>query len=77
MPMPSEVVAQVHRLARQAKVKKTSTFTNIEHDEDDVDLAQANDKLTGMGGEDKDDVNDNDYDQEQSNNGRGLRRQGK
>ena len=57
MTMPSEVVTQVHRLARQAKAKKTITFTNthdedldvlytaIEHNEDDVDLAQANDEL--------------------------------
>ena len=61
MSMPSEVVAQVHRLARQAKAKKNITFTNtrgedldvlyaaIKHDEDDVNLAQANDELAGVG----------------------------
>ena len=58
MPMPSEVVVQVHRLARHTKAKKHITFTNtcdedlyflyaaIKHDEDDVDLAQADGKLT-------------------------------
>ena len=62
MTMPSEVVAQVHHLARQATAKKNITFTNthdgdldvlyaaIEQDEDDVDLAQANNKLAGVGG---------------------------
>ena len=62
MPMLSEVVAQVHCLARQAKAKKTITFTNtrdedldvlyaaIEHEEDDVDLVQADYKLVGVDG---------------------------
>ena len=74
MPMPSEVVAQVHRLSRQAKSKKNITFTNtrdedldvlyaaIEHNEDDVDLAQANDELAGVDGEDKDNASNEDYD---------------
>ena len=51
MPVPSEVVAQVHHLAQQAKAKEKLTFTDthngdidvlcaaIEHNEDDVDLA--------------------------------------
>ena len=72
MPMPLEVVAQVHHLARQSKAKKTITFTNtragdlgvlyaaIEHDEDDVNLAQANDKLAGVDGKDKDDASNKD-----------------
>ena len=48
MPMPAEVISQVHRLARRAKAKNTLTFTNtrdedlgvlytaIGQDEDDV-----------------------------------------
>ena len=80
MPMPSEVVAQqVHRLVRRTNANKNATFTNtrdedldvlyavIKHDEDDVNLAQANDKLTGVDGEDEDDTGNEDYDPEQSN----------
>ena len=74
MPMPSEVVAQVHHLARRAKAKKTLTFTNtrgedldvlyatIKHDGNDVDPAHAHDKLAGVDGEDKDKTSDDDYD---------------
>lgn len=76
--MPSEVVTQVHCLTRQAKAKKTITFTNtpdedlgvlyavIKHNGDDVDLVQANAKLAGVDGEDKDDASNEDYDPEQS-----------
>ena len=64
--MPLQVVAQVHLLARRAKAKENITFTNTrdeylyvlyatnKRDTDDVDLTQTNDKLTGMGGENKD-----------------------
>ena len=50
-----KVVAQVHHLARQAKVKKTLTFTNThnEHDGNDVDVVHANDKLAGVNVEDE------------------------
>ena len=41
-------------------------YAAIEHDEDDVDLAQANDELAGVDGEDKDDASNEDYDPEQS-----------
>ena len=63
----------------EPKTKKTITFTNtrdedldvlyaaIKHDKDDVDLAQANNKLTGVDGEDKDDASNEDYAPEQSN----------
>ena len=62
--MPSDVVAQVHRLTQQANAKKNIMFTNTlnedisvlyaatEHSENDVDPVQANDKLTGVDGED-------------------------
>ena len=79
MPMLLDVVAQVHHLARWAKAKKNITFTNIcdedldalyhaiEHDEDDVNLAQATDNLTRVGGEDEDDAHGENLDPEQSN----------
>ena len=72
MTMPADVVAQVHCLARQANAKKNIMFTNtrdedigvvcaaIEHAEDDVDLAQANDELTGVDGEEEDDASNED-----------------
>ena len=78
MPMPSEVVAQVHHLTRRAKAKKTLIFTNardenrvvfytaIEQDEDDVNLAHAHDKLVGVGGKDKGNASNTDYNPEQS-----------
>jgi hypothetical protein len=64
MTMPAEVIAQVHRLARRSKAKKTLTFTNtsdedldvlytaIGQDEDDVDPVNEHDKLAGVDGED-------------------------
>ena len=72
MPVPSEIVAQLHRLTWQAKAKKNITFTNahnevidvlyaaIERDEDDVDLAQSNEELAVVDGEDKDNARNED-----------------
>ena len=79
MPVPLEIVAQVHRLTWQSKAKRTLKFTNtgdedidvlyaaIEHNGDGVDLAHANDKLLGVDGEDKDNASNEDYNPEQSN----------
>ena len=41
-------------------------YAVIEHDEDDVNLAQANIKLVGVDGEDKDNTRDEDYDPAQN-----------
>ena len=58
--MHAEVVAQVYRLARQTKAKKTLSFTNtrdedladlyaaIKHNEDDDNPAHVHDDLTGV-----------------------------
>ena len=70
MSMPSEVVAQVHHLKRQAKSKRTLTFTSTrngdldvlyattKYDGNDVNPAHANDKLAGMDGEGEDNTSD-------------------
>ena len=80
MLIPSEVVAQVYRLTRQAKAEKNLTFTNtndfdlcvlyaaIGRNKDDINLTQANDKLTWVDQEDKDDASNKNYNLEQIDN---------
>jgi hypothetical protein len=64
LPMPQEVVDQVHRLARRAKSKKTLTFTNAQNVDLDVlyaDLLDDDDDLPDAAGLDAG-VNDHDND---------------
>ena len=77
MLMPVEVVAQIHRLSRQANAKKHSRllthvmrifiavlYTSIKTEEYGVNPAHAYGVLTGVDREDKDNTTDKDYNSE-------------
>ena len=63
MPIPAEIIIQVHYLVWQAKTKKTITFINttdedldtlyavLDQDEDDAGSNHNNDKLIGVDGQ--------------------------
>ena len=53
LPMPSEVVDQIHRLARRAKASTTLTFTNVRNE--DLDVLYAN-----IPSDDESDLDDDD-----------------
>ena len=70
VPMPADVVDQVHRLARRAKSRKTLTFTNarnvdldilyadIPRDDDDIDLTG---EIAGVDDDEQSDDDDEEY----------------
>jgi hypothetical protein len=73
LPMPADVINQVHRLARRAKIKKKLTFTNIDNidldelyadlpydDEDDIEVVH-DENANPAGVDDDDDEDDEDY----------------